>query len=119
VTKVFLSDPRATDTSYFTGGGSKDVNDINRWQWSPGDVSPDKDDITNAYAASYKSDGNRILYFGADRFDTSGDAQIGFWFSNNPIGMNPDGTFSGVHAVNDLLVLSDFTQGGKIGTVKL
>ncbi|HXH28799.1 MAG TPA: hypothetical protein VNL37_07120, partial [Candidatus Polarisedimenticolia bacterium] len=138
--------PSCNDVSYFTGGGSKDVNDIPQWLYSPGDVSPDKDTITDAYAAAYPArlcsnaaattcttdtdcpaggvcEDHEILYFGADRFADSGDSQIGFWFFTNPVTLNPlvggTGTFSGTHGVGDLLVLSDFTQGGAISTVKV
>ncbi|MBI3913840.1 MAG: prealbumin-like fold domain-containing protein [Chloroflexi bacterium] len=114
----------ATDTSYYTGGGSKDVNDINQWQFTTTDVAPDKDQITNAYAAAYSQNNNLYLYFGADRFANDGDAQIGFWFFKNKITLNPanasgEGTFNGAHAVGDLLILSDFTQGGRISTIKV
>ncbi len=107
--------------SIFTGGGSKDPNAISQWRYRDGAV-PDKDNITNAYAAAYienSTDQDLLIYFGADRFATSGDSQIGFWFFKNPVGLNNNGTFSGSHAVGDILVLSDFTQGGAIGTVKV
>ena len=54
----------------FTGGGSKDDLNTSSWAWERATVTPDKDDITNAYAALY---GNN-LYFGADRFSNNGDA---------------------------------------------
>src|SRR5262245_4970607 len=75
----------ANDTTYFTSGGSKDVNDIDEWEWAANDVSPDKNQILDAYAAAYVSNdpsanGHTILYFGMDRFDTNGDSNVGFWF---------------------------------------
>lgn len=74
-------EPNNVDKTYFTGGGYKDVNDITRWQHSPGDVSPDKDQITDAYAAAYQAaNGDMIINFGADRFAAEGDASVGFWF---------------------------------------
>jgi hypothetical protein len=36
--------------SIFTGGGSKDINDIPDWKYRDGSV-PDKNDLTNGYAA--------------------------------------------------------------------
>jgi hypothetical protein len=83
------------------------------------DQAPDKDEISNAYAAAYLSGNDLLFYFGADRFANNGDSQIGFWFFQNSITLNPNGTFSGVHAVGDLLVLSDFTRGGRISTIKV
>ncbi len=59
------------------------------------------------------------IYFGADRFANNGDSQIGFWFFRNAVGLNQNGTFSGVHTVGDLLALSDFTQGGNISTIRV
>ena len=113
----------------FQGGGSKDNNDISQWLWKPGEPL-DKDDITNAYAAAYTNTvdtgqndvGDTIVYFGLDRFDNSGSAQVGFWFLKNPISKtdNPSGggfTFSGVHANGDILVQSNFSQGGVIASV--
>src|SRR5688572_6367133 len=38
------------DATYFKGGGSKDVNDIDEWAYSSNDVAPDKDEILDAFA---------------------------------------------------------------------
>jgi hypothetical protein len=116
---TFVVDPQ--NTSIFTGGGSKDVEDLSHWQYTDGSV-PDKDDLTDGFAAAYvDSAGEVILYFGADRFDTSGDSQIGVWFFQNPVTLNPikgnKGTFNGVHSVGDILLLSNFTQGGGLSTI--
>jgi hypothetical protein len=63
-----------------------------------------------------------VLYFGSDRYDNSGDAQQGFWFFQNPIGLGTNsiggGTgFTGVHANGDVLVISDFSNGGTTATI--
>ena len=108
--------------SIFTGGGSKDDLDLNGplsgaggWKYKDGSV-PDKDDITNAYAVAYNVNGKLVIYAGADRFDNSGDAFMGFWFFQNQIGLGPisgnSGPFTGQHAVGDVLVLANFTGGG-------
>jgi hypothetical protein len=106
----------ANDGTYFTGGGSKDNNDINQWQWTPtpNPAAPDKDEITDAMGAGYidSSDGHTIMYFGADRYAVNGDSNIGFWFVQDPtFGLNTNGTFSGVHQNGDLFVLSAFGIG--------
>jgi hypothetical protein len=106
------------DGSIFTTGGSKDINDITQWRHKSGAV-PDKDDISDAYAAAYVAGQDLIIYFGADRVAVSGDSQLGFWFFKNDVSLNANGTFNGAHAIGDILVLSDFTQGGAIGTVKI
>jgi len=104
--------------SIFTGGGSKDPNDISSWKHKDGSV-PDKDDITNAYAAAYSSNGDLVIYFGADRFANDGDAQLGFWFFQQDVTLNPNGTFNGTHQVGDLLVLANFSQGGSVSTIQV
>jgi hypothetical protein len=132
------------DASVFTGGGSKDPSDISEWLWKDGSV-PDKDDILHGFAARYSAPADpdspqdpadtacpvnapattcELLYFGADRLDASGDSQIGFWFFQNRIQANgadsQGGTkFTGVHKDGDILVLSDFTQGGGTPNIKV
>jgi hypothetical protein len=110
-----IADPGSI--SIFTGGGSKDILDIPQWRHKNGSV-PDKDNITNAYAEALVQNSDLILYFGADRFAQDGDSQIGFWFFQNEITLG-NGVFNGEHAVGDILVLSDFTQGGTVSTVKV
>ena len=91
-------------------GGRKDIQDLDKWGWKNTGGFPDKDDITNAYAAAYIEDSNLIAYFGADRFANKGDAFMGFWFFQDQVGLNPDGSFSGKHKVGDILLLVNFPQ---------
>ena len=119
----------AGDTSYFTGGGSKDVRDVSQWRYSKNDQAPDKNEITNAYAASYNSTaGDLVVYFGSDRFANDGDAQVGLWFFQNEVTKSANGSFNGVHVARttgtdahpgDVLVLSDFSNGGTVSTIKV
>jgi fimbrial isopeptide formation D2 family protein len=113
------SESAANDTTYFTGGGSKDVNDVSQWNYTANDQTPDKDDILDAFAAAYEKNGDTFVYFGADRFDGSGDSFVGFWFFQNNIGLGANGNFSGVHKNGDILVLSDFTNGGSVAEIKI
>ncbi len=117
-----------TPVDQFCGGGSKDDSDITDWRWLPSEKQvPDKDNITNAYAAAYINTvdtgknkvGDLIIYFGLDRFSNDGDAQIGFWFLQGKVTQIDDKAncglrFSGQHAVGDILVQSNFSQGGVI-----
>ena len=48
----------ANDTTFWQGGGSKDVNDINQWAYSATDVVPDKNQILDAFGASYVNPAN-------------------------------------------------------------
>jgi hypothetical protein len=119
-----LADP--APLTIFTQGGSKDINDVTEWRYTDGNV-PDKDDITNAYAAAYTvpegagttvhEEGDLIIYFGLDRFANNGDAFAGFWFFQDAVGLGPNGTFIGEHVGRDgdqrgdLLVLVEYPQG--------
>jgi hypothetical protein len=99
----------------FTQGGSKDDLNTTGWRHKDGS-SPDKDELLHAFAARYDDN----LYFGADRFSNSGDAVMGFWFFQQEITAQPDGTFGpGVHEDGDVLVLSDFTGGGGNVTIRV
>jgi hypothetical protein len=135
--------------STFAGGGSKDPLNINQWAWADGVGGlPDKDNLVHAYAARYNVTGTGgstdcvsgqtcdVIYFGLDRFDNSGDAQTGFWFLQNKCtegtnkvggangftctdptpGTNPADDF---HRNGDLLVLSDFSNGGTTSTINI
>jgi hypothetical protein len=114
----------------FQGGGSKDDLDITSWLWKAGEPL-DKDDITNAYAASYINTvdtgvndvGDLIVYFGLDRFSTAGSAQVGFWFLQDPdFGLSNTSSgggfeFNGQHQDNDVLVQSNFSNGGVLSNL--
>ena len=119
LSRVFIADGNnpPQDTTYFRGGGSKDYNDISQWRYSSNDQAPDKDEITNAYAATYASSGDLTVYFGADRFANNGDSQIGFWLFQDSISTNPDGNFNGLHTFGDIFVVADFFHGGKDTTL--
>lgn len=112
------------DATIFSGGGSKDINDISSWLHKNGSVSQ-KSDITNAYAAAYiypgpdtdeHKTGDLIIYMGADRLDNEGDTFMGFWFFQNSISLDPvpstgpGGTFNELHVNDDVLVLMNFPQ---------
>ena len=112
-----LSDDDEAD-NIFTGGGSKDDLDIPSWQWKFAKPTPDKDNITHAYAASYDN-GDLIVYFGADRYANNGAADIGFWFFQSELSLNDNGKFIGEHRDGDILVLANFTRGGAVSSVEV
>jgi hypothetical protein len=117
----WVAEPNVNST-IFTGGGSKDPNDINQWAYNDNAGGlPAKDNLLHSFAARYPatSDGD-VLYFGSDRLDNSGDAVQGFWFFQNKITLQTaNQTFNGVHKTNDLLVLSDFSNGGGTSTISV
>ena len=118
--------------SIFTGGGSKDEKDITQWAWIDGSV-PDKDDLIEAFAALYveptgtstraPTGPHKVIYFGTNRLAVNGDAQIGLWFLQNPVGLGGTGQHASPfvdtsvggavsHKNGDVLILSNFVQGG-------
>jgi uncharacterized repeat protein (TIGR01451 family) len=106
----------------FTTGGSKDNGDVSGWKCTSMSV-PDKDDIEHAYAAIYPGPDGPLFYFGLDRFAVNGDAQVGFWLLQDSVSCvapaSGSAFFSGHHQVGDLLILSDFTNGGVVSNIKV
>ena len=49
-----------------------------------------------------------LLLLGMDRYSSNGDTTLGFWYFQNPISLNANGTFSGVHTDGDVLLTADF-----------
>jgi len=127
--------------SIFAGGGSKDPKNVSEWLWKDEGGTPDKDNLLHSFAARYslpvdpvggetacpapkEATTCEVLFFGSDRYDNSGDAQQGFWFFQNTITTGGEeskgGTqFTGVHKAGDLLVISDFSNGGTTSTISV
>jgi len=115
--RTFINGMTVTDS--YTGGGSKDPNDLSQWKWS-GTPTPNKDTLNAGYAAAYIApDSSFHLTFGADRASPNGDANIGIWFFQNSVSLNPNGTFSGVHKNGDIFVISAFTGGGGNSSIQV
>lgn len=114
-----------TTTLAFIGGGSKDPNDLTSWSCTS-KSSPNKDTLTNGYAAAYANNPatDLIFVFGADRLSTSGDANIGIWFFQESVACNtatgkfvqPNGT-PATHTPGDIFAVSAFTVGGTVPTI--
>src|SRR5207249_4830948 len=112
--KAFKHDPLNilhSDDQWTGGSQDGDAFPSVNWHWINGN-SNDKGDIGNAGAVLL---GTRLYFFG-DRSATNGDAQIGFWFYLGGIHQIGDGTvssgFAGEHVNGDLLIISNFTNGG-------
>jgi hypothetical protein len=98
---------------------SKDNADVTTWEYKSGSV-PDKDELVNAYAASFTAgNGDTIVTFGADRLATNGDANIGIWFFQEEVGIDGTDGFTGQHTNGDVFVVSAFTNGGGISNIKV
>lgn len=117
--------------------GSKDIDDISAWRYDLGSAPP-KDDMLHAYAAAYTADGasvvipgasngDLVVYFGADRVAFNGTASLGFWFFKNPVErddqarrfINPVTGQAATHANGDTLVAFEYSNGGAVTTVKV
>jgi uncharacterized repeat protein (TIGR01451 family) len=120
---VFIEDQfNSSSDKGFTGGGSKDDLNTSSWAWETATVTPDKDDIEHAFAAAYKDGaGHTQVYFGLDKLAVNGDSNVGFWFFKNGIHLTgtTTGGFAPVHSVGDLLVVSQFTNGGQVSVIDL
>lgn len=120
-TAVFVADKVGDGDDVFTGGSTKDVNNTSSWLWEIGAATPEKNDISNAFASIHVTPGGEtILYVGLDRSSNNGDASIGFWILQNGTNLVPgptpqsDGTFSAPHKNGDVLIQSDITNGGAV-----
>jgi len=118
--RTFVSGSSSSDA--FTQG-SKDILDPSTWHYSQ-NPTPDKDTLTNGYTAAYtRVDGlstDTMLILGAERFSTSGDANIGIWFFQQDVHPIPGGsTFTGMHVNNDVFMVSSFTGGGVTPTISV
>ena len=119
--QTFLTDGLDSTDIVFTGGGSKDVNNLNQWLHQTSAVSPLKNEIGHAFAAAYTDPSNDhlLIYFGLDRSGAGGNAATGFWFFKDKVSVGANGKFEGTHTVGDLLVTSDYVTGGKIGEINV
>jgi uncharacterized repeat protein (TIGR01451 family) len=111
----FVHDPvNSQADNILTGGSTKDINDVSQWVWTQG-TPQNKDDLADVFAVAYSvpvsgGPNHTVIDFGADRYTNNGAATLGFWFYQNPVTANPDGTFSGTHTVGDVLIVADFSS---------
>ena len=125
--RTFVYDPAVSTDFIFTGGGTKDFNDLPQWGNVQRGTGPDKDDVEHAYAAKYLdgATGHSVLVFGGDRPTSNGDANIGFWFFQKAVFVGPNGDFvddngdPATHQDGDVFVLSAFTGGGGTSTIRV
>jgi hypothetical protein len=108
------------DTTFATG--SKDTLDISGWECNHDNNVNSKIDIMNAYAAAYTdaTSGDKIMYFALEKNKDNGTNDVGFWFlQGNASCSAPTGhkKWTGTHTVNDVLVVSEFTNGGGVSNI--
>lgn len=116
-TTFSTSDP----TTYATG--SKDTLPISGWQCNLDNNVNSKIDVMNAYTVAYEgTTGDELMYFALERNTNTGDANVGFWFLQDEVGCTSTGaavTFSGEHFDGDVLVVSEFSNGGLVSTINV
>lgn len=120
------------DLTVFTGGSDKNADAIPTWTYQSGSV-PQKDDLTNVYAAANMDGTDQIFYFALERAEVDGDAYADFEFLKSPIGLQqgtgpqgptvdargcPSGNFTGARLENDILVTMKLQDGGSVGNVE-
>ncbi len=128
---VFIRDftPGQTSDSTTYTTGSKDILNIGGggWQCTKSNNISDKVDMLNAYAtAQVHSVGgvdHVFVYFGMEVASNNGTKDVGFWFLKDQTVACVAGThatnFTGTHTDGDLLVVSEFTKGGGVSTIKV
>jgi uncharacterized repeat protein (TIGR01451 family) len=104
----------------YGSGLTKDTQDVPNWSAVTGAISPEKDDILHAYAATYVDGSDQLLYFGQDRAPKpNGSTSMGFWFFQDQVGPDGSGGFTGQHVDGDILITSDMTNGGSVSVVNI
>src|SRR5437899_12889566 len=116
-----------TDLTTFTTG-SKDTLDIANagWQCTPsGNLTP-KDDILHAYSFAIVPQfgprtGHLLVYGGFERFTNNGAGDLGLWLLQDPTvacsSTKGAVSFTGAHAVGDVLFVGEFSTGGTVTTL--
>jgi uncharacterized repeat protein (TIGR01451 family) len=132
---AFVSDPLSSDNwlcngtmvkgdpTSFTGGGSETNNgQLNTFTYGISGNTPPKDDLSNVYALAHNAGSTHEIFFGGERIVNNGDSHIDFEFLQSSLNIpNPcgPGTMTGHRTQRDLLLSTDFTNGGTLGGVKL
>lgn len=116
--------------------GSSDPDPLANWTWNLGNTN-NKTDIANAgsFMKNLGTEQNpeNHLYFFGDRTSLNGDANFGFWFFRNAVGLKPltgsTSTFDGTHTFDtnpndanytgDIFIVSAFEGGGAHPKMKI
>ena len=111
------------DPSTYTQGSKDTLNISSNWVCADANNVTNKGDIQNAYAVAYTdpATGDQKLYFGLERNSNAGDANVAFWFLQDPTAdcSTATGTkpWTGNHQDGDILIVSAFTKGGSVSTI--
>ena len=113
-------------------GATKDPYDMDAWDCKAAGLAPPKNDIANAFVADYTvtvatdalhPDGKaQVIYFGLDRVNSdNGTADVGFWIlkDSHACDLTTGKWNTQKHSLNDALVVSEFTGGGRVSTINV
>jgi hypothetical protein len=117
-----------SDTSTYATG-SKDTLGIGNggWQCNKDNNVNSKIDIMNAYTASYFTGANQTgdhnIYFGMEKNKDNGVNDVGVWLLQGTASCNKTTggsgqNFIGQHQNKDVLVVSEFSNGGGVSNIK-
>lgn len=121
----FIPGKKGPDASTFTQGGKDTLNILGGWVCTSSNNLGAKFNIINAYAAAYIDPVTHdvIVYFGMERSGNEGDGNVGFWFlKDGTVGCEVSGhsgDFTGNHVDGDLMIVSEFSKGGKVADIKV
>lgn len=121
----FIPGKKGPDDSTFATGSKDTLNITGGWECTSSNNLGAKVNIINIYATAYLNDEDEfILYFALERSGNEGDGNVGFWFmQDGTIGCdNSTGktaSFTGNHKDGDLLIVSEFSNGGDVSTIQV
>jgi hypothetical protein len=107
----------------FTGGSDKNGDAIPTWTYQSGSIPPNKDDISNVYAAAGEDGDDTIFYFGLERTGNNGSGHVDFEFLHSDVGLNatgtdsngcPSGHFTGSRQDDDILLSLNFENDNSV-----
>src|SRR5262249_47472714 len=118
----FTHDQVNTGSDDTFSNSPKDTQDVSAWKCGLKQVSANKDDLADVFAAVYLDTGyaatygttHTLLYVGTDRFASGSNSAISMWFLQNPIGegtgsaagtfINKNTGLAETHVNGDLLI---------------
>lgn len=115
---------KTSDDSTFTTGSKDTLNITPGWQCVKANNVNDKVDVLNAYATIYTDPVTKdtLLYFGLEVASNEGTKDVAFWFLKDPtvgcVAGNKASSFTGVHSDGDLLIVAEYTSGGRVADIR-
>jgi hypothetical protein len=113
----------SNDTTTFAGAGSETNNgQLSTFTYGTAGNTPPKDDLSNVYAVSHLGASTNEVFFGGERIVNNGASHIDFEFLQAGLTIPnacAGGTMTGHRTQRDLLLSTDFTNGGALAGAQL